>query len=383
MRARLRGAALFLLLWATSGFALGTLVLLGPVRWLTDALRAAGVGPGLEDTVMAGVILLFTAISVAVAAWLYRRVRDARRAGVRLGVPAGCVATAGIALWAWLHPGLVTPTVGDVAAPDARFVVGPYPDADALRELEAAGYTAVISLLHPAVVPFEPRLLAREREAARDAGIELIHAPMLPWIGDNDDAIRKIRELAERDSGRYYVHCYLGRDRVRVAARVARQAGASVTFLDEVRGRDLALAETALWERGPIYHFGDSVFVAPYPTDEEFLAFVLASDLAVVVSLLEPSVPRDTAWIRRERDALGAVDLPLVLFPIPRRPGPDTLSALVDRIRTLPRPTLVHGFRSPSTRMDGVREALRSAGFGAGSSPEPDQKTKESPTRAP
>ena len=383
MSARLRGTALFLLLWATSGFALGTLVLLGPVRWLTDAMRAAGAGSGLEDAVIAGVILVFVAVSAAVAFWLFRRVREAGRAVVRLGVPAGCAAAAGIALWAWLHPGLMTPAVGDVTAPDARFVVGPYPEAETFRELEAAGFTAVISLLHPAVVPFEPRLLAREREAARHAGIELIHAPMLPWIGDNDAAIEKVRALAERDSGRYYVHCYLGRDRVRVAARVARQAGATVTFLDEVRDRNLALAETERWERGPIYHFGDSVFVAPYPTDEEFLSFVLASDLAVVVSLLEPSVSRDTAWIRRERDALEAVDVPLVHFPIPRRPGPDTLSALVERVRTLPRPTLIHGFRTPSTRMDGVRDALRSAGFGTGGASERGQKRKESPTRAP
>ena len=383
MKQRLGGTALFLLLWGTSGFALGTLVLLGPVRWLTDALRAAGAGPGVEDAVMAGVILLFVAISVAVGAWLFRRVRDARRPAARFGVPAGCTAAAGIALWAWLHPGLVTPAVVDVTAPDARFVVGPYPDGQALRELEAAGFTAVVSLLHPAVVPFEPRLLAREREAARDAGIELIHAPMLPWIGDNDDAIRKIRELAERDSGRYYVHCYLGRDRVRVAARVARDAGATVSFLEEVRERNLALADTERWERGPIYHFGDSLFVAPYPTDEEFLAYVLASDLAAVVSVLQPSVPSDTSWIRRERDALGSVEMPLVLFPLPRRPGPDTLAALVDTLRALPRPTLVHGFLTPSETMDAVRDALRSAGFGAGDAPGRGQKTKESPTRAP
>jgi len=40
---------------------------------------------------------------------------------------------------------------------------GPYPTYEELRKLQDDGYTAVVSLLHPAVVPFEPKLISDER----------------------------------------------------------------------------------------------------------------------------------------------------------------------------------------------------------------------------
>ena len=67
----------------------------------------------------------------------------------------------------------------------SSFTFGPYPTEDRLAALERDGYTAVISLLHPAVVPFEPKLIADETAAAERVGIEFIHLPMLPWIADN------------------------------------------------------------------------------------------------------------------------------------------------------------------------------------------------------
>ena len=40
----------------------------------------------------------------------------------------------------------------------SNFMFGPYPDIDILKKIKREEYSAVISLLHPAVLPFEPQL---------------------------------------------------------------------------------------------------------------------------------------------------------------------------------------------------------------------------------
>ena len=55
---------------ATVGFTLGTFTLLGPVRWMTDSVRAKGWPKESEDLLVRGVIIVLMICSALLAAWL-------------------------------------------------------------------------------------------------------------------------------------------------------------------------------------------------------------------------------------------------------------------------------------------------------------------------
>lgn len=358
---RLGEVLLFGYLWLTVGFALGTLTLFGPVRWVATLLRARGAAQSAEDLVQRVVIGVFVLISLITAVWLYRRVRSAARR-TRLGVPAATTAAAAVALLLWLNPRLVNADGGsdfDAATADERFVFGPYPDEDRLRELKREGYTGVISLLHPLVVPFEPKLLADERRAAAKVGIALIHAPMLPWVSGNEASVAKIRALADAGTGRYYVHCYLGRDRVNVVRHLLRDPSAPVAAVREVAGAR-RVADMPAFERGGIYHLADSVHVGPYPTDEEWFGYLLNGSVRQVLALLDPVSGKDTTWIAREKQLASRYRVPVEILPIRALPyDPAAALQAAQRARSLPRPLYVHGFLTVSPAVEAFVQAYR------------------------
>ncbi|HEX2076469.1 MAG TPA: hypothetical protein VHG08_02135 [Longimicrobium sp.] len=355
---RIPRLVLFAYLWGTTGFFAGTFVLLGPVRWLTSALRARGTAQGVEDWSVRIVILLLIAISGLVAWWLSGRAAAAAGAG-RWIAPAATTALAGVALMLWMNPRLTT---GGEQVPESedRFVFGPYPDRAQLAELKRRGFTGVISLLHPAVVPFEPRLLAQERAAARAVGIPLIHAPMLPWISENEESAERIRQLARSGTGRYYIHCYLGKDRVNVVRRLLMDENASVAEA-KTEESPRNIADMPAFERGGIYHLRDSVHVAPFPTDEEWLGYVLSGSVRQVLSLLDPENPDDAPWMEKERGLARQYRMPIEFAAIRGFPyDPAQALAAAQRARSLPRPLMVHGFRTVSPAVEAFVQAYAS-----------------------
>lgn len=367
--------AMFAWIWLMVGFAAGTVTLLGPVRWMTDVAREGGWQPGAEDALVRGIILLYVALSFALSVWLTGLATRTGRPALRWGVPVLATAVAGAALGVWMSPSVVNGLVATPVSDVSRFTFGPYPERARFEQLAAEGYTGVVSLLHPAVVPFEPTLLARERELAEEFGVELIHAPMLPWVADNEESMALIRELAESGRGRYYVHCYLGRDRVGLVRRLIEtvtgtlRAGVEVTEAVrqlEERGRSFRDLE---FERGPIYRLDEGVYLTPYPTDEEWVKYVVGGSVAHVMSLLDPEHGDDRPWIDAERRLAETYELPLTELPIAWRPY-DTAAMVeaVETARRLPRPLLVHAFRSDV----GVAKAFRSVWSSGQASVRPD-----------
>lgn len=116
-----------------------------------------------------------------------------------LGLP-GALALGAVALW--MNPSLLVQRESKFG-PAQHFFIGPYPQQADLALIKETGYTAVISLLHHAIVPFEPKFIRDERIAAEKAGINLIEVPMLPWVSKNEDALAKLRVLAADTSARY------------------------------------------------------------------------------------------------------------------------------------------------------------------------------------
>ncbi|HKQ96619.1 MAG TPA: hypothetical protein VJV75_01965, partial [Candidatus Polarisedimenticolia bacterium] len=344
----MKRVVLFLILWTTIGFSIGTATLLGPVRWITTWCRAHNVADGLESAAVRLIIVLLVAVT-ATAAWILTRiVRDTERLEVRSGIPVLSLAAAIGAAWIWMTPAMLRGETGGEVTAGTRFTFGPYPDEDRLMALKSEGYTTVVPLLHPAVIPFEPELLRREREAAARAGLEVIHLPMLPWVSDNREALEQVRQLVASGQGRYYVHCYLGMDRVQLVRRAVEQAGGGGDVTSITAARDIDTKDR--WERGELVHLDSRVHLTPFPTDEEMLRYLGASNGMHVVSLLDPKQPDDLIWIAKEQQVSAQYRVAWTGLPVPESPfDAEAALAAARAVRDLPGTILVHDFLSPSS----------------------------------
>jgi protein tyrosine phosphatase (PTP) superfamily phosphohydrolase (DUF442 family) len=348
----------FLFFWLCFGFAIGTVTLLYPVRWWATFCRERGFSSGFESGGVVTLIIILVAVSMSCALWASTTWVRTRSIALKLFMP---VVIAGLAYYAysfWINPESMQANMSEDVQASQQFTFGPFPDQAKLEQLKAEGYTAVISLLHPAVVPFEPQLIRREEEEAKAAGIELLHLPMLPWVSDNADSIAKLRELAEKKEGRYYIHCYLGTDRVNVARRIIEQASGGEVVVDSTASNRRLLADRTHLERGDIYRLEGDVFLIPYPTDEEFLAYILSGQINHVIALLDPSTG-DSKWIDKEKALLDQYAMPFDVFPLSSRNyDPAIVMDAVAKAKSAKKPVAVHSFLSMSTGKSPMAEAF-------------------------
>ncbi len=356
---------LFALIWLMVGFSTGTSVLIGPVGWITKNLRDRGFPESSENALVICIIVIYVAGSALVSMGLTRIVLRTDERHVRFGIPVIVLASAAGALWLWLTPEVMGSTMREETRPGSSFTFGPYPTEERLAALERKGYTAVISLLHPAVVPFEPKLIADEIAAARRVGIEFIHLPMLPWIADNTAAMDRIEALAREGGGPYYVHCYLGKDRVRMLQRVVEGAEGTAMYESGRRVKDRSLTDGQIFERGKIVQLADEVFLTPYPSDDELQRYVIHGEYRRVVSLLDPEHEGHVRWIDREKTLLEGNRIEYVQLPFSLDSyDPQRAVEIADAIAGMQPPVMVHAFLSPdserSPTADAVLQAYRS-----------------------
>ncbi len=354
----LKNLLLFMVVGSLVGFLLGTGTLFGPVRWITAWVRNGPWSPDVEGYFVR-LLMIVLIVTVFVISLLFTAVvLNTRTKHVIWGMPLMLFIVAGVTLYMWLKPGMLN--VAEVLESHSgkyRFTVGSYPDRSRMIELKKRGYTAIISLLHPAVVPFEPKLLAEEKKISGELGIELIHMPMLPWISENEEVLDKIRDLAVSGTGRYYIHCYMGKDRVNVVRSVIERAGGSIKPGVSRYGRKhRSLSERDALERGIILVPEKGVYVIPYPTDEEYLTFILADDIRNVVSLL------DSEKIAQAEGALLARHgVNYHIFPVSDdHYDPAIVLKAAQLVWRLPRPVVIHGFKNPSPRTEAFIQAFLS-----------------------
>lgn len=347
-RPHVKPLAAFCYVWLMIGFFLGTLVLLGPARWLTGAMRTRGFDQRTEDVAMITVMVLYVAASFALAWGIVRWMSRRGRRGARLGVPAVLTLAAAMCLWGWLNPAALAgaaPLVGErIGVGAAEFVFGPYPDAARLVQLKNEGYTAVVSLQHPAVMPFEPLGISQERESAARIGLHFIHAPMMPWVSANEASLNTIREIARASSGRYYVHCGLGRDRVNLVRRMLEREGARVAEAAGYKAprtlRDRVVEGRPPFERGRIVDIERDLWIVPYPNKHEFFSNLLSGQINHVTLVLDPDDREQASWIDEARRILTQYSIPFELRPL-RGGSPDEARAIVAGARRSPKPEVV------------------------------------------
>ncbi len=334
--------------WLCLGFFIGTLILMGPVRWLANYSRAHDWSGSKEKALVFVFIGILIIISFICARLFAAKTAAARGKQVKAVFMAGALSVFIISLWFWLNPKMMIDSrVKETFASfsGTEFVFGPYPEKVRLMELKNENYTAVISLLSPAVVPFEPVLINQETASAKETGIELIHIPMLPWVSSNNQIEGKLKEIIEKGAGKYYVHCYLGKDRVNVFKSILGSVSKDVRLKSLQPESIRTLRDIKEFERGPITILDSNIFFTPYPTDEEFFGYVLNGSVKTLVCLLNPKNKEDLPWIEKERTISGTHRMKFINYPW-KTLDKDKKVKVMAKLMNLEKPMAIHAFNS-------------------------------------
>jgi hypothetical protein len=347
-----KNIALFLSLLLFNGFSIGTVTLLGPVRWIVNLRETLQFTQRAEDFFIKIVIVLLVIVSFYISLLMISLLTKKKSFLISSATLLTLIIITTGMIWLWMNPALIQAYDGIITQEnvgEAEFLFGPYPTEHDLLRLKDERITAVVSLLHPAVVPFEPKLLNDEKQIAESIGLQLIHIPMLPWVSENKKAINEIIKLAEAGKGKYYVHCYLGKDRVNVVKRIIRRFSSSITELNKDSIR--TLESVTFFERGDIIKLDEGVYLTPFPTDDEIFTYFLNGSVKQVVSLLNPNHPPDTMWINKERRIYETHFMPFEVIPLKSNfNNAKRLMEIVEKTKGMPRPLVIHAFRSKSSR---------------------------------
>jgi len=310
-------------MWLLVGLVLGTAVLVGPIRLITEGMGRAGWEQSSQDHVLIVVILLYLVFSLLLTKSIVGMMFRARNRNTRWAIAAVFTLLAAGTAWQWANPARMLAGIaggGDGGsynvAGGAQFVFGAYPDEPKLRELKRRGVTAVISLQHPGVL-IEREGISAEKDATTKLRLNLIQAPMLPWVSDNEASLEKLRLIARTGKGVFYVHCGLGRDRVNVAKRLIAAEGKKIALGRDVKAATSYADRPVPFERGSLSHFDHGKWLIPYPNKHEMFGFVLGGQGGHVVSLLDPLDPQQAAWNTEMESLMKQYAIPFTMRPLP------------------------------------------------------------------
>jgi hypothetical protein len=310
-------------MWLLVGLVLGTAVLVGPVRLITEGMGRAGWEQSSQDHVLIVVILAYLVFSMLLTRWIVGVMFRARNRNTRWAIAAVFTLLAAGTAWEWSNPAKMLAGIAGGGhggtynvAGGGQFIFGAYPDEPKLRELKRQGVTAVISLQHPGVLIEREGIIA-EKDATQRLHLNLIQAPMLPWVSNNDESLEKLREIARTGKGVFYVHCGLGRDRVNVAKRVIEAEGNKVALSSDIKTATAFADRPDEFERGSLAHVDRGKWLIPYPNKHEMFGFVLGGQAGTVVSLLDPADPEQAAWNAEMEKLMMEYAIPFIMRPLP------------------------------------------------------------------
>ncbi len=332
-----------MVIWLFMGFALGTLILLFPLRTWVNYVRENDLSNTTESIGVVVLMLILAVVSFIISWKIYQWHLRRDRISVTIASIVIPFVLAVAALMLFMNPNIVN-SGSESSELSQQFTIGPYPTEDKIKELKKEGFTGIITLLHPAVVPFEPSLIEEEEEATSEAHIQLVKAPMLPWIGDNSSSLKTIEDIVRSGKGKYYVHCYLGKDRVNVVKNlIAKVSGGNSGIESEIGPSSRTFETMKSFERGDIFKLDDDVYMTPFPTDEEFLSFFLAGKVKSVVCLLDDNVD-NRKWLEKEKKELKKTNVQFRHIPLKEGASDQSMMSVVKEIKNLPKPLVVHSW---------------------------------------
>ena len=333
-------------MWLLVGLVLGTAVLVGPVRLITEGMGKAGWEQSSQDHVLIVVILLYLVFSMLLTRWIVGTMFRARNRNTRWAIAAVFTLLAAGTAWEWANPAKMLAGIaggGDggffniIGGP--RFIFGAYPDDVKLAQLKRDGVTSVISLQHPGVV-IEREGISAEKDATQKLHLNFIQAPMLPWVSNNEGSLEKLRLIARTGRGVYYVHCGLGRDRVNVAKRIIEAEGRKIALGSDIKTATSFADRPVRFERGSLAHIDHGKWLIPYPNKHEMFGFVLGGQGGHVVSLLDPLDSTQAAWNSEMEALMKQYAIPFTMRPLPAN-DPARAVRIAKEVQAMPEPVTV------------------------------------------
>jgi hypothetical protein len=341
----------FLFLWLLIGFTLGTFVLIAPVRWLIAATDRAGASESIENLSVIVLVIVYVAFSFWLALRLNRYLLRTSSAAVRYGIPLALLVVTVATALEWRNPSSLLSGMaggGDAGsvqtAAGATFEFGAYPDEARLRELKKQGVTTVVSLQHPSDL-VERQGIEVEAAATKNVGIKLINAPMLPWFSDNKEALDTLRKLALHGTGKYYVHCGLGRDRVNIAKKVIEGVGGKTVATKDLQAALGFEERDSAFTHGTLLHLANGVWLVPFPIRAEAMGCLVAGRAGNIAIILDPADP--TQKVRRDSvtSLLDRYDIHYSLLPVGVNGG--GAAAAADSVHRLGLPATIVASETP------------------------------------
>jgi protein tyrosine phosphatase (PTP) superfamily phosphohydrolase (DUF442 family) len=343
-------------------FPLGLLMLtVGPTRIIAEKAAAEHWHESNESLVQKITVVLFLGLVLLLTLLIMRFFNSSKSSITKKGL----LLFSGIALVSSLYifsfqPELLinsdTTETNINTSKNTEFHFGSYPDKEKIKELKAQNYTAIISLLSEMVVPAEPILIEEEIENTKDAEMKLISIPMLPWIDDNDSSVLKIKEIAHNSKGKYYVHCYLGKDRANVFKNIIENENSALQIKSELGSNNIDTLKS--FERGKILKLQQHIYFTPYPTDDEFFGFILTGKIKNVVSIMDPKLNNDL--IQKETKIMKRYNQKFHSLPISETVSDKKIESIIDSILKLKQPVLVHSYSVTSVPSERFIKLFRS-----------------------
>jgi hypothetical protein len=312
----------FCYFWLTIGFTLGTIVLIFPVRWLTDAIHRVNASQGVENALVILLVLAYVAASFWLALRMNGFVRGCGSRPQRWGMTGVTTMLALGTAWSWRDPGRMLSGLaggGNIAAVQtangATFEFGAYPDSVKLAQL-ASEHATVISL-QDAEIPVERDGIANEQRITKELHMRLVSAPMMPWFSDNSQSLETIKQIAQTAHGHYYVHCGLGRDRVNMAKRVIESTGVKTSTTNDYQ-RALGFdGRKADFDQGSLISLAPDVWLVPHPLKEEMYSCFFQGRPGKVVLMFDSTQSVQDSLLRESRALLTQYAIPFTEIAVP------------------------------------------------------------------
>lgn len=318
----------------------------GPTRLLANYASQKQWPSNVESNLQKALILVFIILCGVTAYYSTKRLLKIHNARTKqLWIVALGLALSYSVYVFTLQPELLIAEPGkedSVKTNTTSFYFGSYPDEPKLQQLKNENYTAVISLLHEMVVPAEPILLQKEKTIAKKVGIKVISIPMLPWIVENDAAISQIKQIAKQGKGKYYVHCYLGRDRASIFKNIIQTENKNALVNGITHAK--SLKNCAQLERGKVITIQPNVYVTPQPTNEEYFSLFCNGQIQTIVNLLPQQNAEEKTLVVREEKLCAQYNIQFV--QVPNATSERKMRLLVNKILQLPKPIAIHSFHS-------------------------------------
>lgn len=347
----IKNTILFLFTGLSLVFPLGLLTLtIGPVRMISDFAEKENWTEANENLIQKIVVVLFFIfvlfLTIKLTRFLVLNKNKSRNTIILFCLGIGLFVS--VYIFSFKPEMLINASgINHVnKSAEAEFHFGAYPDEEKLEELKEDGYIGVISLLHSMVIPAEPILMEKEVINAKKVGIQLISVPMLPWIVENDASVLKIKDIARNFKGKYYVHCYLGKDRANVFRNIIEKENKNLIAQSTLGVKKLN--EIKSFERGNIVKLKQNIFLTPYPTDEEFFGFVLNGNTKTVVCILSPKIEEEKERIEKESKIMQQYNQDFINIPLLETDTDETIIKAIESIKKLKEPMIIHSYSSDS-----------------------------------